>query len=208
MYHEALGIRRKLLGNEHPDVANSLNDLGLFFCGQRKLADAVAAHREALAALLRDQGKSTEAEALWLEALAIRRKLLGDEHPDLADTLHNLASLIRDQGRLAAAQSLYREAVAIRRKRSHPALPDELVALALALREPSELPEAEALLREALEIQSKPPGNPRSEVVSWLGELSRVLRAQGKLTEAEAVERESLAINKAETDKKAAAARP
>ena len=29
MYEEALAIRRKTLGNEHPDVAMSLNNIGL-----------------------------------------------------------------------------------------------------------------------------------------------------------------------------------
>ncbi len=59
----ALRLSKEVNGNEHPDVADSLNDL---------------------ATVLQDQGKNTEAEKLLRQALDMRRKLLGDEHPDVA----------------------------------------------------------------------------------------------------------------------------
>ena len=53
----------KALGPEHPDVANSLNNL---------------------AALYQAQGRYAEAEPLYKRALAISEKALGPEHPDVA----------------------------------------------------------------------------------------------------------------------------
>ena len=60
MHRQALEVRRTLLGNDHLDVAASLGQLGC---------------------LLRDGGKLTEAETMLREALAINRRLLGDDNP-------------------------------------------------------------------------------------------------------------------------------
>jgi hypothetical protein len=63
------------------------------------------------------------AEPLYLKSLAIREKLLGAEHPDVATTLKNLAELYRASGRTDEAEPLYRRAVAIAEKvlgKEHP----------------------------------------------------------------------------------------
>ena len=51
-----------------------------------------------LADVLQAQGKLAEAETMYREALAMRRKLLGNEHPDVAISLINLADVLRKQG--------------------------------------------------------------------------------------------------------------
>src|SRR4029453_730245 len=60
-YQRALAIREKALGPEHPDVAQSLNNL---------------------ASLYQTQGRYTEAEPLYQRVLASRERVLGAEHPD------------------------------------------------------------------------------------------------------------------------------
>jgi len=57
---QALHVRKRLLGAEHPATTTSLNTL---------------------AELHRQQGYQ-EAEPLYLRALAVREQLLGAEHPD------------------------------------------------------------------------------------------------------------------------------
>ena len=64
---------------------------------------------------LRDQGKYAEAEPLYRNALAIRRRVLGEDHPDTATSYNNLALPPRGQGKYAEAEPLYRKALAIRR---------------------------------------------------------------------------------------------
>jgi tetratricopeptide (TPR) repeat protein len=75
----------------------------------------VAASLNNLAELLRAQGKYDEAEPLYQQSLAIRRKVctihlaasscdhsckvLGEEHPSVAKSLNNLAGLLRAQGK-------------------------------------------------------------------------------------------------------------
>jgi tetratricopeptide (TPR) repeat protein len=101
----------KVLGEEHPDVATSLNNL---------------------AVLLKTQGKYDEAEPLYRQSLAIDRKVsafmsvwlfhrtscqvYGDEHPDVAGDLNNLAELLKAQGKYDDAEPLYQQSLAIMRK--------------------------------------------------------------------------------------------
>ncbi|TWT40915.1 Serine/threonine-protein kinase PrkC [Phycisphaerae bacterium RAS1] len=89
----ALQTRRERLGEDHVDVAQSLNDLGELL-------------------LLRRSGYD-EAEAALKQALAIRRRRLpGSE--ELAATLNNLGLLHKQLARTGEASAEYREALSIR----------------------------------------------------------------------------------------------
>ena len=57
----------------------------------------------AYAELLRKVGRYEEAGALYREVLAVRRRTLGDEHPDTLGSINNLALLLADQGKLGEA---------------------------------------------------------------------------------------------------------
>ena len=61
-------------------------------------------------------GEYAKAEPLYQEALRIRQKVLGPEHPDTAISLNNLAVLYQDIGEYAKAEPLLREALRIRQK--------------------------------------------------------------------------------------------
>jgi tetratricopeptide (TPR) repeat protein len=71
--------------------------------------------------VVRDQRKLVEAEDIHREALAMRRKLLGQEHPLVAISLFNLADVLCDEGKLAEAEPLVRECLSIRERR----IPDQ-----------------------------------------------------------------------------------
>jgi tetratricopeptide (TPR) repeat protein len=77
------------LGNEHPDVASSLNNLALLYY---------------------NQGRYGEAEPLFQDALAMYQRLLGQAHPDVAASLLNLGALRHNQGRYSEAQTLLLQA--------------------------------------------------------------------------------------------------
>jgi tetratricopeptide (TPR) repeat protein len=66
-----------------------------------------------LAGLYYSQGKYKEAEPLYQQALALRQKLLGDDHPDVAQSLNNLAGLYDSQGKYNEAEPLYQQALNI-----------------------------------------------------------------------------------------------
>ena len=56
------------------------------------------------------------AEPLFEQALQIRRKALGPEHPGIARSLHNLALLYVEMGDYARAEPLYQQALQIYQK--------------------------------------------------------------------------------------------
>ena len=60
-----------------------------------------------LAYLYESQGRYTEAEPLYVPALALDKQLLGGEHPHVATSLNNLAYLYKPQGRYTEAEPLY-----------------------------------------------------------------------------------------------------
>jgi len=127
----ALEIHRQTLGEGHPDVAKSLNNLAM---------------------VLRAKGDYDGAEALHREALAIRRKTLGEGHPDVAASLDNLAVVLRAKGDYVGAEALHREALAIRRKtlgEGHPDVATSLKNLALVLHDKGDCVGAEPLLGTA-----------------------------------------------------------
>ncbi|MEI6371810.1 MAG: tetratricopeptide repeat protein, partial [Nostocales cyanobacterium ELA608] len=66
-----------------------------------------------LAVLYRNQGKYSEAEPLYLEALEMRKRLFTGDHPDVASSLNNLAVLYRNQGKYSEAEPLYLDALAM-----------------------------------------------------------------------------------------------
>jgi len=94
---QALAIRERLLGPEHPDVAESLNNLALLYHAQ---------------------GKYEQAEPLLQRALTIRQKALGPEHPDVALVLENYASLLRKMQREGEAVELEERAQSVRAKQT------------------------------------------------------------------------------------------
>jgi tetratricopeptide (TPR) repeat protein len=71
------------------------------------------------------EGKFSEAEPLFMEALTLRRRLYMRDHAELAGSINNMAVFYSNQGRFAETESLYKEALAMNRhifNRDHPDL--------------------------------------------------------------------------------------
>jgi tetratricopeptide (TPR) repeat protein len=75
--------------------------------------EALATSLNNLALLYHSQGKYSEAEPLYLEALETGKRLFTGDHPDLATSLNNLAGLYKSQGRYSEAEPLYLDALAM-----------------------------------------------------------------------------------------------
>jgi len=178
IFRRNLAMRRALLGERHPDVATSLNNLGI-----------------ALSA----EGKLREAEAAYHEALLLRTKRFGKEHKDVAASLNSLGTVLFDQQRLPQAEDMLRKALAMRKKLfgdEHADVAESLNALSLVLREEGKLAEAETLQRQALAMTRRILGEDHPNVGTSLNNLANILSAQGKFTEAEAMQRQELAFSK------------
>jgi serine/threonine protein kinase/Tfp pilus assembly protein PilF len=175
---EALAMRRKVFGKEHPEVAISHSELGR---------------------TLFDQGRLDEAERHFRSALAIRRKALGPNDHETATSMSDLGLLLRQKGDRAGAETLFRETLVVTRKSSGPKHPDVATALAnlaLTVNERGDHEAAEAMFREALAIGQASLGREHPGNAQRLANLAGVLRVRGKLAEAAAKNEEALALSR------------
>jgi CHAT domain-containing protein/tetratricopeptide (TPR) repeat protein len=143
------------------------------------------------------QRKYAEAEPLYRKALAIKRNVLGEDHPDTATGYNNLALNQKAQGKYAEAEPLYRKALAIRRNvlgEDHPETATSYNNLAGNLNARGKYAEAEPLFRKALAISQKRLGEDHPDTAIAYNNLALNLNAQGKYTEAEPLYRKALAI--------------
>jgi tetratricopeptide (TPR) repeat protein len=98
-------------------------------------------------------GRYEEAEALYLQALKINRKILGEMHPVYASTLNNLAELYDAMDRYEEAEMLYLHALDIIREacgEKHPDYASILSNLALLYQERGYYEKAEPMYQQAL----------------------------------------------------------
>jgi len=166
-YSECVRVLRDRLGENHPDVAQSLNNLALLY---------------------RSQGRYTEAEPLYVQALELRRTLLGENHPDVATSLNNLALLYSSQGRYTEAEPLYLQALELCRNllgENHPHVASSLNNLALLYDSQGRYSEAEPLYVQALELYRTLLGENHPHVATSLNNLALLYDSQGRYTEAE-----------------------
>jgi tetratricopeptide (TPR) repeat protein len=134
---ESLAIRKKTLGEEHPDTATSYNNL---------------------AGLYESMGVYEKAEQLYLKALKIREEVLGEEHPNTATTYNNLAGLYESMGAYEKAEPLYLKDLKISEKvlgEEHPSTATTYNNLAGLYRSMGAYEKAEPLYLKALKIRAE-----------------------------------------------------
>jgi serine/threonine-protein kinase len=179
LLREALSVRRRVLGADHPAVAQSLNNLGV---------------------VLRQRGDYEGAEPLFNEAMEMRRQLhQGADHPELAESLNNLALLHQERGRYAEAGRLLREAIDIQRAAdggSGAELASLLANLGILLTEVGDWTGAEPPFREALKLRREALGEDHALVADSLNDLGVFLGIQADYEAAETMLREALAMRR------------
>ena len=122
---EVMDMRKKLLGEEHPDTLTAMENLANTYFNQGRWNEAEQLevqvmnmtkkllgeeHPDTLTAMgnlgltYRSQGRWNEAEQLEVQVMGMRKKLLGEKHPDTLLSMGNLALTYRDQGRWNEAE--------------------------------------------------------------------------------------------------------
>jgi tetratricopeptide (TPR) repeat protein len=215
---QCLSTTRERLGQEHPNVASSLNNLAALYKSQGRYAEAEPLLRQALelrkrllgqehpsvalslnnlAGLYYSQARYAEAEPLLRQALELSKRLLGQEHPDVALSLNNLALLYKSQGRYAEAEPLLRQALELSKRllgQEHPDVATSLNNLALLYDSQGRYAEAEPLLRQALELRKRLLGQEHPDVATSLNNLAALYKSQGRYAEAEPLYQQALEI--------------
>jgi non-specific serine/threonine protein kinase/serine/threonine-protein kinase len=215
----ALSIRRRLLGEDHPDTIRSLHNYASVLQQLGHNAQAEPLQREALersrrvlgndntrtlealnnyAYVLGELGRSAEAEPLYKEALERYRHMWGRDHIDTINALNNYAYAVKSQGRTAEALPLYEEALGDCRRvlgEDHPGTIHTLNNYATALRSPAEI---EPLLKQVVERSRRVFGEDHPDTVKFLSNYAAVLCTLGRFADAEPFARE--AVTKAQVN--------
>jgi TPR repeat protein len=133
------------------------------------------------------------------QALALRRKLTGNQDPSVAESLDLLSLLLTGTEHKEEAEAAAREALALRQKifgAEHPLVAHSLGTMAAVLGNVNKAREAEPYARQALALDRKLLGNEHYDTANALHRLGFVLARLGELPEAEATTRECLTIER------------
>ncbi len=160
------------------DLANSLNNL---------------------AGIYRATGQYSEAEPLYKQALELRKRLLGDNHPSFATSLNNLAGLYKSTGQYAKAELLYQQALELRKRlwgENHADVAVSLNNLALLYDEQGRYDEAEPLYLQSLELEKRLVGENHISFALILNNLALLYYHQGRYSEAEPLSQQAIELDK------------
>lgn len=168
--NKAIAKRKKVFGDiAHPDIAWSLNNLGV---------------------IKQAQGKLDESEKYLREALAMRKEVLPENHPHIAQTLGNLGSLHFYRKEYDKAADLFFEVVEIQRAvygPEHPNVAMYLNNLATVLHNGNKPFDAIPYYEEALSIQVERLGEAHSNTLRIRDNLADVFEDIGEFKEAESL---------------------
>jgi len=151
--------------------------------------------RQILAKRYQSLGLYDAAFPLQKAALANRRRVLGEEHPETLISIDAMGLLLLSQSKLSEAEPYLREALEKFRRvlgDEHPETLTSLNNMAALLQDQGKLTESEPYFREVLEKQRRVMGEEHPNTLVSVNSMSALLQAQGKLAEAEPYLREAL----------------
>jgi len=166
---EALRLRVATVGPDHPDVAESLQELGN------------TAYR---------QGRYTDAESLTRQALAIRERRLPYNDPLLAETLRSLALALTRLGKPEEVEALERRVLDIREAafgRRSMEVAEALNALSVTYIAAGRFSEAQSVLGRALEIRDEILGPDDATMIKIVDNLGRTMHELGRYETADSL---------------------
>jgi tetratricopeptide (TPR) repeat protein/transcriptional regulator with XRE-family HTH domain len=215
---QAVAIRQRVLGMDHPATAQSLNSLGVVLSSQGQQAAAqgyleqalvirqrvlamdhpdIASSLNNLGVVFQSQGQYAEAQGYHEQAVAIRQRMLGMDHPSTAGGLNNLGTVLSDQGQYAEAQGYHEQALAIWQGvlgTDHPNTAYSLNGLGVVLWEQGQYTEAQHYHEQALAIWQGVLGTDHPLTAQSLSNLGLVLQSQGRYAEAQGYQEQALTI--------------
>ena len=192
-----------LLGEFDPNEAGGSFDPVTVLDQAVRRAESEAGHPPSVQARIYDSAgqiyqnyaQFEEADRLLRRALALRTRVYGRDHPDVAESLEHLAQLCAVRGDHAKADSLYRQALALYERaglRGSVEAATSVRGLGLVRRAQGDPEAGLALVREALALQQAALGAGDPEILATQGELASLFYNTGAYDEAAALFRRVL----------------
>jgi tetratricopeptide (TPR) repeat protein len=147
---------------------------------------------------LQERGQYTDAEAPLVRALTIREQYAGAEHPETAQSLHQLAILYWRQAKYKQAESCCQRALAIRKQclgDKHHDTARSLNNLAMFYHAQEEYEKAEPLYLQALAIHEEQAEGEHTQVARCLNNLAALYDDQQKYEQVEPLYKRAIAIH-------------
>jgi serine/threonine-protein kinase len=194
-------------------IGNVYVSLGLYPDGQRMIERALVLRRSrpdpsdsAIAATLYDLGHARQwsgqyaaAESSYREALAMRRRIFDEDHPEVLHAVSAVAGILHAQGSYAPAESLYRSVLARHRARadaSHEELASALYDIGSVEHMDGRLEQAGAHFREAIAALEADTSRNELAIADIESDLAVLLKNQEQYDSAAPLYRDVLAIRR------------
>ena len=142
----------------------------------------IAAQFESLGLAMMAKANLAAAESSYREALSIKKKALGENHPEVATTLNFIALVLSRKEENDDAEHVARAALAINKAAfgdNHHHVAKSLQTLGRILQDQGEIVQARRCLEKSLEICRNTFGNEHPEVADALYSLARLERQAG-----------------------------
>jgi len=217
LMNEALDMQRKVFGGDHREIAETYNEraeimiaqsrfveaesdfrAGVAICERTKIEEEVCAnlHNNFGMALYR-QNQFAEAKVEIEKALAERRVLHGNDHPDVAISLSTLSNVAAKRGDYAEAERLAAESLAILERNGTGASIEAALArfsYAYALSKVRRNEEALSTIERTLDDWQRVSPDGRTRRVSMLVLKAFILRDLGRADEARRTAADAIAL--------------
>ncbi|MCJ1255882.1 Kinesin light chain 3 [Lignoscripta atroalba] len=189
---QVLKVRKRILGDEHPDTLKSMNNLACSYSdlGQRqealKLSEQVLKvskrilgdeHPDTLTSMnnlansYSDLGQRQDALKLREQVLKVRKRILGDEHPDTLTSMNNLAISYSDLGQRQDALKLREQVLKVRKRILGDEHPDTLTSMNNLANSYSDLDQRQEALRlreQVLEVSKRVLGDEHPDTLLYM----------------------------------------
>ncbi len=203
LFEECLAKRKRIIGEDHPDTLNSLNNLASVFDDKGDYDRALPMYEEYLAKRKRDRcedhpdtlnslnglavlcdnkGDYNRALPLYEECLAKRKRIIGEDHPDTLGSLSNLALFLINKGDYDRALAMHEECL-IKRKHilgdDHPDTLGSLNGLAIVFDYKGDYDRALSLYEECLAKRKRIIGEDHPDTLGSLNNIALLFINKG-----------------------------
>lgn len=201
LHEDALVVRERVLGSEHPDIAASLISLGNIRASMGENAEAKRLHERAydlqvrtlgpdhpelihtlnnLATVDYQTGELSAARTLLEHALSIGERTVGTDHPDLGNVVYNLGNVHKSLGDALTARRYYERSLALRSRSlgsEHPSVAFSANGIGITLLATGEFAAAKQAIEHAVTILEKALRPDHPDIAPMLSNLGNIHRA-------------------------------
>jgi tetratricopeptide (TPR) repeat protein len=158
-----------------------------------------ASIRNTMGRVYTDLGLYPEAAKQHQQALDLRRRVLGSEHPSTLMSMNNLANVYMNEGKYAQAETLLSQALQVMRRVLGPEHPSTLLSmgnLAIVYMDEGKYAQAEGLDSQVLQIRRRVLGPEHRNTLLAMDNLAIVYADEGKYAQAETLDSQTLEIER------------